>query len=220
MNFDQLSSLPVIALSVLGTSFLGSAHCLGMCGPIVLVVNKSVTSSFFYQIGRLSGYLFLGLLSGFVGQEILGQFPHSISALLAPLTLGLTFLYMGIMLLKHKRFHINLPSFFNKPFAKALHTQSKNSSPLSTYVIGALSITLPCGWLYGFVIGAAASKSIVIALTMMFMFWLGSIPALLITPFVFQKLVSPLRNKFPQLAAIILICLGIYIAINGVVKVL
>ena len=100
--FSQTQLL--IAISVLSSSFLGSLHCLGMCGPIVVATNKTTWESVLYQIGRLIGYLSLGFLVGYLGQELMGRFPQSLSALIAPIFLGSTFIIMGLLLLKKRRF--------------------------------------------------------------------------------------------------------------------
>ena len=219
---SEFHSQAIIAVSVLSSSFLGSAHCLGMCGPIVMITNKSPATTFLYHMGRLVSYLLLGLLAGILGQSILGSFPHSIAALLAPIMLGVTFIYMGIMLYRHQRFHLPLPKFLNKPFAKAVsgQAQGKGQSVSYAFLIGLFSITLPCGWLYGFVIGGAAAKSVSTSLMIMFMFWLGTIPALLITPIVFQKIVGPVKEKFPTIASVILLIAGIFIIVVGVSRIL
>ena len=49
--------------------FLGSFHCLGMCGPIALAFSSRDNSRFltnrvFYNLGRTVTYTLLGLLSG------------------------------------------------------------------------------------------------------------------------------------------------------------
>lgn len=214
---SEFHSQAVIAVSVLSSSFLGSAHCMGMCAPIVMITNKSFITSALYHIGRLVSYLGLGLVAGFLGQELLGQFPHSIAALLAPLTLGVTFIYMGIMLYRKQRFHMPLPKFLSKPYASAVKGQAHDNGKSSTFsfLIGLLSVTLPCGWLYGFVIGATATKSVSTSILIMFMFWLGTVPALLVTPIVFQKFVGPFKEKFPTVASIILLIAGIFIIVVG-----
>lgn len=215
---SEFHSQSVIALTVVTSSFLGSAHCLGMCGPIVMISNKSPLTTSLYHLGRLCSYLLLGLLGGYLGQSVLGAFPHSIAALLAPMSLGLTFIYIGIMLYRHQRFHMPLPKFLNLPFAKAVKSQSQEQgrSILFSFFIGLFSITLPCGWLYGFVIGGVAIKSISTSLLIMFMFWLGTIPALLITPILFQKLVGPFKDRFPTIASIILLITGFFIIVVGI----
>jgi sulfite exporter TauE/SafE len=57
--------------------FLGSMHCVGMCGPIVLAIpinNKNKISPYIsnilYNFGRVITYSFLGLIFGFIGQSL------------------------------------------------------------------------------------------------------------------------------------------------------
>ena len=52
--------------------FLGSFHCVGMCGPIALAVgganrNKFIGNKILYHIGRSITYAFLGLIVGGLG---------------------------------------------------------------------------------------------------------------------------------------------------------
>ena len=52
--------------------FLGSFHCIGMCGPIALAVGNASNSGFIwnkilYNLGRSFTYALLGLLIGFIG---------------------------------------------------------------------------------------------------------------------------------------------------------
>ncbi|MBL4586245.1 MAG: sulfite exporter TauE/SafE family protein [Flavobacteriales bacterium] len=55
---------------------VGSLHCLGMCGPIVLIVPKrtgrfsSVLDPLLYHAGRLMTYALLGLVAGLIGGRL------------------------------------------------------------------------------------------------------------------------------------------------------
>ena len=62
------------------TGFLGSAHCVGMCGPLVAALSLSgqqtntgrpggrgIVFHLFYNIGRTLTYTLLGLLTGLAG---------------------------------------------------------------------------------------------------------------------------------------------------------
>lgn len=214
-------SRTAILLSIFSASFLGSIHCLGMCGPIVLVVNRSKVDMVLYHLGRMLMYVALGSLSGYLGQQLLSFFPKSSVALIAPLTLGSIFVAMGTGLLVNKPFHLKLPKVFSKPFnfaIKAKKDQNSNNS-IVTLFIGMSSIFLPCGWLYGYVIGAATTDSVIMGAMMMFMFWLGTVPALLAAPWAMNKVIKPIRNKFPKLAALVLIGAGLIVVMTAFTRV-
>src|SRR5204863_790066 len=64
---------------MLFTAFLfgliSSFHCIGMCGPIALMLPvdrsnpaKKVSQIFTYHLGRLTAYATIGLLFGFLGR--------------------------------------------------------------------------------------------------------------------------------------------------------
>ncbi|NIQ05076.1 MAG: sulfite exporter TauE/SafE family protein, partial [Candidatus Korarchaeota archaeon] len=55
---------------------LGGAHCVGMCGPLVMIYSKNMKSRRFafvarqhvlLNLGRVTIYMVLGAVSGFAG---------------------------------------------------------------------------------------------------------------------------------------------------------
>lgn len=58
-----------IYISTFLTSLLGSFHCLGMCGGIVLVIDPLKGGALFYHLGRLVSYLLMGVLAGYLGHQ-------------------------------------------------------------------------------------------------------------------------------------------------------
>jgi sulfite exporter TauE/SafE len=68
---------------------------------------------------------------------------------------------------------------------------------------------VPCGWVYIFVIGAVAVKNPLYGGVMLFIFWLGTIPALSLFPIVYKKSIGIAPRKVTLIAGIILISAGI-----------
>ena len=62
-----------VPIAVFVASILGSTHCVTMCGPIAITVNNSSGYMSLYHIGRLIGYLTLGILAGFIGEAFLSN---------------------------------------------------------------------------------------------------------------------------------------------------
>lgn len=83
---------------------------------------------------------------------------------------------------------------------------------LRAVAIGVVTTWLPCGWLYLFVLVAAATANVGAALVVMTAFWIGTLPAL--TALVAGAVgVSPrFRPAMPLLVAGVLIITGIYTA--------
>ena len=75
----------VLAAFLLG--FLGSFHCIGMCGPIAIALpqhegqkNLIYTSALLYNIGRVITYSIIGLLFGTIGKGLfIGGFQQIVS---------------------------------------------------------------------------------------------------------------------------------------------
>src|SRR5690606_39285004 len=64
-------------LSAVILGLVSSLHCVGMCGPIALMLPVDRTSPakkalqiIIYQLGRLSSYGTLGLIFGFLGRSL------------------------------------------------------------------------------------------------------------------------------------------------------
>jgi len=61
---------PLDLTSMFFLGLLGTGHCLGMCGPLVLAfpaVTGRFTSHIFYHLGRTSTYVAIGIAMGAVG---------------------------------------------------------------------------------------------------------------------------------------------------------
>jgi sulfite exporter TauE/SafE len=83
---------------------------------------------------------------------------------------------------------------------------------LRAVAIGVVTTWLPCGWLYLFLLVAAATASLGAALVVMIAFWIGTLPAL--SALVAGAVgVSPrVRPAMPLLVASVLILTGLYTA--------
>lgn len=190
----------------------GSLHCVGMCGGLVMAFAPTTKSSINYQLGRLIGYVSIGVLASFIGDIISKYFQSDIITLLMSIFMGFLLIMWGIKLINQKKLKMRLPSFVGN-FATSLYKiklirelQNKNIKAL---LLGFLSIFLPCGFLYGLVLVVAVYNNPLLAGISMLTFWLGTLPALTFAPKIFQKLLNPIRNKAPFLSSSFLIIIGI-----------
>ena len=67
--------------------FLGSSHCIGMCGPFALALgsqdvafSSNVARQSVYGLGRVFTYAVLGALAGYGGWRIVAAFPSTRNA--------------------------------------------------------------------------------------------------------------------------------------------
>lgn len=188
----------------------GSLHCVGMCGGLVTATCQKSNEVARYQFGRLLGYLTLGFFAGLLGKIFTIQANNPKLTLIPGVTIGLLFLFWGIQNFRGKKAEIPLPKFFNRLYTNLwMRFVHKNSGFSKSFFTGLLSIFLPCGLLYGVVLGVATFEHSFYALFAMFFFWLGTLPSMILAPTIVQKLLRPLKSKLPKTYAISLIVIGL-----------
>jgi len=106
--------------------------------------------------------------------------------------------------------HFLLPTKLQTLFGK-LHQMARRQSPLmKATTVGALTVFLPCGWLYAFLITAAATATPWQGATVMIMFWIGTVPSLTVMLFSVHMLTHRLRRLLPWVSAVLLVGVGFY----------
>ncbi len=188
----------------------GSLHCVGMCGGLVTATCEKSSDIFRYQIGRLFGYLFLGFFAGHLGSLLnMEKIPPQI-ALLPSLSIGLLFIYWGAQNFKGRRAEIPTPKFLREVYTVLWVNLVRNNTTFTkSFFTGLISILLPCGLLYGIVIGTVAFQDKTQALLSMAFFWIGTVPSMVAAPGVIQKVLIPIKKALPKTYAISLILIGL-----------
>lgn len=188
----------------------GSLHCVGMCGGLVTASCQNKTDVTRYQIGRLLGYALVGAIGGFIGSFLNIQNISPAVSLISGLTIGALFIFWGLKSFRGKKAELPLPKFLAK-FYFYLYQRLviKNKKFSKSFFTGLISILLPCGLLYGVIIGAIAIKNPLIGMLSMLFFWLGTLPAMVLVPTIFQKIIGPLQSKIPKTYAIGLMMIGL-----------
>jgi uncharacterized protein len=172
-----------IAWAAITLGFLGSFHCVGMCGPIALAlpVNSNsifskIMSAIFYNLGRIVTYSLFGTLFGIIGQGIvIAGFQQILSIVLGILILLFIFLPATFF----TRFKITTPLYsFVLLLKQKFATLLKKGSYSSLFLIGVLNGLLPCGLVYLGIAGAIATGNGLQGAFFMGMFGLGTLPAM------------------------------------------
>lgn len=188
----------------------GSLHCVGMCGGLVTASCDKNNDIIRYQLGRLLGYLGLGLFAGFLGSLLKFEKASPAVTIIPGLLIGLLFLYWGIQNWRGKKAELPMPKFMGNLYTylwkKLVY---KNISFSKSFFTGLISIFLPCGLLYGVVLGGVAVQHPIMALVSMFFFWLGTVPSMVTAPHIIRKILNPLRSKLPKTYAATLVLIGI-----------
>lgn len=204
---SELAFLPWVSL-IAGLG--GSLHCVGMCGGLVTATCHKSNDVIRYQAGRLIGYLTLGFFAGLLGKIFTIQENNPKMTLIPGLILGGLFLYWGVQNYRGKKAELPMPKFVSRLYTHLFSVLvAKNKNFSKSFFTGLLSILLPCGLLYGVVLGVAAFEHSFHALFTMLFFWLGTLPSMMLAPSIMQKILRPLKMKLPKTYAISLILIGL-----------
>ena len=144
---------------------ISSFHCVGMCGPIAMMLPvdrtneaKKVTQIITYHIGKLTSYGLLGLIFGLLGKSFY------LAGLQQQLSIILGILMIVVAVVPEKVF---AKYNFSKPvyssiikIKSSLGQHFKNKSYKSLFTIGLLNGFLPCGMVYVAIFGAIAMQSV------------------------------------------------------------
>lgn len=207
----------------------GSFHCIGMCGGFACALGGNADSKghlailerhFFYNTGRLTTYVFLGVVAAVLGQSLAGH--DAVGGLgtgqrLLAVVAGLLMLVMALQLLGLQRI-----SFFTTAPAssevllvplRGLLTAPGRMTPLA---IGIFNGFLPCPLVYAFVAKAAASGGSLSGALIMTAFSLGTFPAMLLMGGLGHRLSPQLRKRGVWLAGAFILLFGLITLMRGI----
>lgn len=196
--------------------FLGSLHCIGMCGPIALALPSGSFRSFsfyigrvLYNLGRVITYSFFGLIFGMLGKSfsfISIEFQQGITIATGAVILLIVILPSGI-----KSKISNMFSFINftAKIKSYFSTLFKKTSLSSLFLIGILNGFLPCGFVYVGLAGALVTGEVISGVLYMALFGIGTIPVMFGTAlagnFVNVQVRQKLTKTIPYFAGVIAI---------------
>jgi len=187
--------------AILITGLLGSWHCLGMCGGLIVAACPTKKDLIAYHLARLIGYAGLGALAGSIGTWIetssLLWLSQSLGFLIA-----LTLIYSGILAIRGSHLKLPFPFFNNLSYFKS-------ASTFRAPLIGFCSVFLPCGWLYSIVLSLTTLSNPLQNAILMSAFWLGTLPILTISPTLLRLLTKKFSKTIPLLMGILMIALGL-----------
>jgi len=207
---------PIITGFLIG--IVGSFHCIGMCGPLALAMPihhmttpQKQLSVFNYSIGRMGGYMIIGLIFGIVGM--------SFSLLKLQQVLSIT---AGIAMVAFVIFHYYYKRSvtFDTPLTdkiKSFLSKQLNSKPApNAFVwIGLANGFLPCGLVYTGIIPAVATGSILKSTLLMMGFGMGTIPTMSVMMYAGRYLSPSIRKQLKFWTPVLFILIGMLLIIRG-----
>ncbi len=210
---------PVYSI-VLSTAFLGSGHCIGMCGPIVAALSlspqakrKGVLFHLCYNTGRITTYVFIGVLAGWLGSllnktETFSMVSHSILLLTDVFIIALGLATIGIFE-RIRIIPLEFPGII-RAMTNSVSRLQKLPVVFSAFPIGLIMGFLPCGFLYAIALAAAGRGSPSKGGLIMLAFGLGTLPALFLFGSAVHWLTTTVRREMLRWAGVLVVCMGCY----------
>ncbi len=191
-----------------------SVHCVGMCGPIVLMLpysqetrRKMLVETFTYHVGRVTIYSIMGLLFGFLGRGLaLAGLQQSLSVLFG-------FLLIFIAVFSYN-FENRIASFgifkkmsdaVRRGYSRVL--KKKNAH----FLLGMLNGLLPCGMVYWAIAASMLTFSLTQGAVYMLLFGLGTMPLLIGTLLASSIFKKQMIRQFYQLVPLYQFALGVFL---------
>jgi len=227
--FDLLAPLVI--------GFVGSLHCLGMCGPLVMAYslhvgkprdpNATEVTSLWrnglahhlsFHLGRVLTYGLLGALAAALAH--LAGFNQFFSGLRSTLAMsgGILMVLLGLVLwgvLPLPFSTTGLPAAPASLITRWASSLLRSHSPASRVALGFLTGFLPCMLSWAMIIKAATMQSLLGGFLTMFAFGLGTVPALFLTGLSASLLSLRVRFLGERAAAVSVIVMGLILVYKG-----
>lgn len=206
--------------SALILGVISSLHCIGMCGPIAMMLpvdhknpSKKTLQILLYHTGRLTAYGSLGLLFGLLGRGFYLAGLQQQASIIAGVIM------ISIVLLPEKEF---AKYNFSKPVYKIISTikaslgsQFTKRSYKALFITGLLNGFLPCGLVYAALFGAIAMQNVPLSILYMFLYGMGTIPLMSAVIYTSAFISNPLRNSIAKVVPYAAIFIGMLFIVRG-----
>lgn len=199
--------------------FLGSAHCIGMCGPIALGVTRkeslgtSIFQGLLYNSGRILTYAIFGLVFGLLGMgATLAGYQNILSIILGVLIIAFALFPKLKFDLSAHRYLASFSGWLSKTIGKLFNRRSSSS----VFLIGTLNGFLPCGFVITALAAALITSSAFHSSAYMALFGLGTLPAMLFMNIAPHVVKPELRSKLRPLSTYFAIFLGFFLIYRGI----
>jgi sulfite exporter TauE/SafE len=202
-------------LAVFAAGFVGSVHCVGMCGGFACALCASRDRSLLprqllYNLGRVTTYVFLGALAAGAGALVMhhGMSWGSAAQRLLAVLSGALLIVIALQFFGYRlSVRFGRAAFLTDSLAAGLRGMARSPRLEAPLALGVLNGFLPCPLVYAFAVQAAATASVLPGMAVMAAFGLGTFPAMLLMGF--GGAVMGPRLQRARVAGALLLVLGL-----------
>ena len=192
--------------------FLGSTHCVPMCGGIVGVLSQqtngsthqAISKTLSYNVGRILSYSFIGLLAGGFSQAAFLPIEPNSLVLFSQIITFIFMLAFGFYLLGWLNILSHLERLGQRLW-KHISPLSRHLLPIrrkrDAFYLGIIWGWLPCGLVYSALAWSLASANFISGGLIMLSFGLGTLPMLLTMGIASEKLLQLRSSPFVRRTA-------------------
>jgi sulfite exporter TauE/SafE len=195
--------------------FLGSGHCLGMCGALVSGYfmkagkNKSYLPYFAYQFTRISVYTVVGVLAAALGVVLVSSGMFGKIQSILQMLIGGVVIFLALGILGWIPFQGSIRLIPMGVLRKGYATASQKGPILGAMIAGFLNGLMPCPLTFAMAVKATSATSLLEGGALMLAFGAGTLPMMLFISVAFGKMSAKLRGLMLKSAALIMMFMGL-----------
>jgi len=208
-----------IVYTALVLGLLTGFHCVGMCGPIALVLplnNRTwgtrILSALLYNFGRTITYSLMGAVFGIIGAGFsMAGFQRWISIIMGVFMIA----SIAFPKINHLLYRGTGNSRFMNSIKKHLAKYFQQASYKSLFITGLLNGLLPCGMVYMAIAGAIAAGSVSGSVLFMALFGLGTIPMMFLLSMIGNFASIKLKHFINKAIPFVVVIVGALFILRG-----
>lgn len=201
----------IVILTGFLLGFLGSIHCIGMCGPIAIILaQRNFVSNVIYNLGRVFSYFIFGLLFGFLGSRlVLWNLQLIVSLLIG------VFMLFFLLIPRSYLFKILQYIGLKRLIQSSAYLIRTKKCKLGSFLLGTINGFLPCSFVYLAVAGSLSSGDVLNGGLFMLFFGLGTLPTMLGVVSLKRIIGFNLKNKLSRFYPAFALAVGVLLILRG-----
>ena len=195
-----------------------------MCGPFAILLGTAPSSwqngvirQLTYSAGRVFTYSVLGAVAAFAGVQLESAAPSIVNmpAVLSILA-GCFLMYQGLLSTGFARFLRRQSTGVPCGASGILRQFLTSKARFDVFLAGLFTGFLPCGLVYGILGMADSTRNVLLGMTTMAVFGIGTIPIMVATGFGGKLLSVASRSRILKIAAWCMVIAGVLAIVRGV----
>ncbi|MEM8559118.1 MAG: sulfite exporter TauE/SafE family protein [Bacteroidota bacterium] len=200
--------------------FVGSVHCVGMCGPLALALPgaaaarvRFIVGRMLYNLGRATTYAGLGAGLGALGAVVtLAGWQRWLAFGLGVVLVLLAF----VPVLRRRLGRVEgVTARWLGPLLARVGPLYQRGGLAALFAVGLVNGLLPCGFVYAALATAIASGTVQGGAGFMAAFGLGTLPAMLALSLAGRRMSTRWRTRLAQWAPLGLAVVGVLLILRG-----